>query len=126
MRGLHRVIAILTVLPALALAVAAPAWAMRCQMTGQVTTECCCPEGEAPPAAPATLTGEDCCQGERLAPVSEPTEAARFHHAHPPARTAEALVALPDHASSREAPAPERGARGLGPPLFLLRHAFLI
>jgi hypothetical protein len=98
---------------------------MRCRMDGLLRDSCCCPRGgDAVPAVP-TVAAASCCQGEtsvRQLPVVRTTPAPDAT----PAPIATALPAL--------APQPGTGTRSFrptapareGPPLLLLKQAFLI
>lgn len=118
--------------PALLLLVYLPAQAMlRCRIDGLLRTACCCShQGEEQPSAPA-VKAQDCCDQE-IADAQRPkADVARSSSPDLTPTVAVALlppfvpVALPvglrfDRAAQRHGPARE------GPPLVLLKHAFLI
>ncbi len=118
--------------PALLLLVYLPAQAMlRCRIDGLLRTACCCShQKEERPSGP-TLKAQDCCDQE-IADAQRPKgDVARSSAPDLTPTIAVALlapfapVALPpavrfDRAAQRHGPARE------GPPLVLLKHAFLI
>jgi hypothetical protein len=97
---------------------------LRCRMDGQLRDDCCCPRDREPPAVPA-VSARDCCAPEtsvRQLPVASVP-------APPDAAPVPLITAL---ASPLAAPAtlvgsvrPSAPARE-GPPLRLLKQAFLI
>lgn len=120
--------------PALLLLVSLPAEAMlRCRIDGLLRPTCCCPhesERESANATPA-LKAPDCCQREVRDSKPVPVATARpenreVSHLIAVALAAPSLPALappadrPGWAAQRYGPARE------GPPLVLLKHAFLI
>jgi len=120
--------------PALLLLVSLPAEAMlRCRIDGLLRPTCCCPhENESESATPA-LKAQDCCQREVTDGKPVPVAAARpedreVNHLTAVALAAPSVAALaplpsivrPGWAAQRYGPARE------GPPLVLLKHAFLI
>ena len=121
------------VAPVLLLLVYLPAQAlMRCRMDGMLRTACCCPhERESQDTSPA-LQAQDCCERAATPASSRPTaEAARAAsrninqmtavvYATPPADALVPLLERPDGAWPRHGPPRE------GPPIVLLKHAFLI
>ena len=104
---------------------------LRCRIDGLLRSTCCCPhQNEEPPAGPV-LKAQDCCDQEITGSERPVVEAA--HRAAPdvPVAIAAALpashlaidMATPDRLSRTwQAQAPPRD----GPPLVLLKHAFLI
>src|SRR5262245_42247616 len=106
---------------------------LRCRMDGLLRPTCCCPEkaqGEAPGPA-AVIQAQDCCARE-VAETNRPAaEAARPVNRELGQMTEVALAApvapaiappaeRSDRARQRYGPARE------GPPIVLLKHAFLI
>jgi hypothetical protein len=119
--------------PVLLLLVYLPAQAMlRCRVDGMLRPTCCCPhQGESESASPA-IKAQDCCERQAAADTRPGTAAAAqpenraLAHMTAVALAASALPGLappierPDWAWQRYGPARE------GPPLVLLKHAFLI
>jgi hypothetical protein len=99
---------------------------VRCRMDGRLREACCCPrDAGAAPAAPA-VTSADCCAPEtsvRQLPVARASAATESA----PVLAVTFLSALPD--AAKRTPArrarPSAPARE-GPPLRLLKQAFLI
>lgn len=118
--------------PALLLLVCLPAQAMlRCRIDGLLRPTCCCPHQEESQTATPAVKAQDCCQREVTDSSPLPVAAARPENREPTEMTAVALAApslpalapvidRPDRAAQRYGPARE------GPPLVLLKHAFLI
>lgn len=120
--------------PALLLLVSLPAEAMlRCRIDGLLRPTCCCPhedESESANATPA-LKAQDCCQREVT--DSKPVPVAS---AQPETREVSHLIAVALAAPSVPVLAPPADRPGWvaqrygpareGPPLVLLKHAFLI
>jgi hypothetical protein len=134
----NRIIAALTLLPVLVMAVAASTLAMRCQMLGKVVAACCCPakatsaqgaqadaQAEAQAAPSTRIERQGCCQFEQRE-VAQP--AGELASSFVP--TAPLLVALRLPPAPPRAPAAaalERAEhRDPAPPLLLLKQAFLI
>jgi hypothetical protein len=123
--------------PVLLLLVYLPAQAlMRCRMDGLLRTACCCPHGQgqgdkSQDTSPA-LQAQDCCERAVTPASSRPTaEAARAAnrdidqmtavvYATPSANALIPRLERPDGAWPRHGPPRE------GPPIVLLKHAFLI
>jgi hypothetical protein len=117
--------------PALLLLVYLPAQMMlRCRIDGLLRTECCCShQNEEQPSGPA-VKAQDCCDQE-IAHNQRPKADVVRSSSRELAPVAVALLASPapvalppvvrfDRAAQRHGPARE------GPPLVLLKHAFLI
>lgn len=104
---------------------------LRCRMDGMLRPACCCPQESERERANPVMQAQDCCDRE-LAPSNRPTaEAARpanrdiiqmtvVAFATPSTITLVSPSVRPDGAWPRHGPARE------GPPLVLLKHAFLI
>jgi hypothetical protein len=118
--------------PLLLLAVYLPGQVMvRCRMTGLLRPACCCPADEQPESAAPAVKAADCCErevGETARPVVQAAAPAEPCF-NPAAALAAVLPSLPllsapaarsDWALQRHGPPRE------GPPLVLLKHAFLI
>jgi len=102
---------------------------LRCRIDGSVRTTCCCAEGEAPVNPGPIARPQDCCDRETTVtarPVVEARTGAIEPLAAPPllAQVAPAVLAPPALRWERARPShgPPRG----GPPVVLLKHAFLI
>jgi hypothetical protein len=118
--------------PLLLVAVYLPGQAMlRCRMDGLLRPTCCCPQQGEPQYAGTVVQAQDCCDREVSDSEAPAVEAAR--RAEPalgsavavmPSSATAAPTILPigqdDRAAQRYGPARE------GPPLVLLKHAFLI
>src|SRR4051794_30155143 len=117
---------LLALAPLLVVLVSLPSQVLlRCRMDGQLRDACCCPRDDQPAPAPA-LSRADCCAAEtsvRQLPV------VRAPAAPDPAPVLAASVLFPTLAPAPEMPArpprPNAPARE-GPPLRLLKQAFLI
>jgi hypothetical protein len=118
--------------PLLLLAVYLPGEMMlRCRIDGLLRPACCCPQGEATQDTGPTVEAQDCCDREITGSARPVVEAARRTEpgllpafALLPAATA-TLAALP--ARDRYTPAAQRyGPAREGPPLLLVKQAFLI
>jgi hypothetical protein len=117
--------------PLLLLAVYLPGQMMlRCRMDGSLRPACCCPRQDARQEAGPVLEAQDCCDREMSAnarPAVEPAQP-------PSVDVTWAVSALPPAVLSTtlsETARSERawrahGPPGEGPPLVLLKHAFLI
>lgn len=104
---------------------------LRCRMDGMLRPACCCPQESERERANPVMQAQDCCDRE-LTPSNRPTaEAARpanrdiiqmtaVAFATPSTITLVSPSVRPDGAWPRHGPARE------GPPLVLLKHAFLI
>ena len=104
---------------------------LRCRIDGLLRPACCCPTSEAPQAAGPTVEAQDCCDREITGSARPVVEAAR--RAEPGLLPAFALLpavttAVADlPAGNRHVPTAQRyGPAREGPPLVLLKHAFLI
>lgn len=118
--------------PVLLLLVYLPAEMMlRCSFDGLLRSTCCCPKQAETESAGPVVKAADCCDAEIALNARPPAEAVRAaNHDHVQVATA-AIVAAPlpslaspierlDRAWQRHGPVRE------GPPLVLLKHAFLI
>lgn len=123
---------VMALAPLLLVAVYLPGEMMlRCRIDGLLRPACCCPPSEAPQDAGPAVEAQDCCDREITGGARPVVEAAR--RAEPglvpafallPAATA-TLAEVP--AGDRLRPAAQRyGPAREGPPLVLLKHAFLI
>jgi hypothetical protein len=118
--------------PLLLLAIYLPGQAMlRCRIDGQLRPTCCCPpDGRAQEAGPV-LKAQDCCD-QVVSATQRPVVAAARVSAVDPVAVVVATALIPSVVLSLAAPprstwtgqalAPPRD----GPPLVLLKHAFLI
>ena len=119
--------------PVLLLLVYLPAQAMlRCRIDGLLRPTCCCPHPSESESASPALEAQDCCAREaaadtRPAPAAaaQPEDRALAHMtavalAAPSVPALAPSIEHPDWAWQRYGPARE------GPPLVLLKHAFLI
>ena len=118
--------------PALLLLVSLPAQAMlRCRIDGLLRPTCCCPHESESESATPVIKAQDCC--ERQAADDKPVTAAV---AQPENRELAQMTAVALAAPSVPALAPpidrrdrawqRYGPAREGPPLVLLKHAFLI
>jgi hypothetical protein len=118
--------------PALLLLLSLPAQAMlRCRIDGLLRPTCCCPhEGESETAGPA-IKAQDCCARE-AADSKPPTVAAtppdnrQLSQMTGVALAAPSVPALPPSIDRPGWAWPRHGPAREGPPLVLLKHAFLI
>jgi hypothetical protein len=118
--------------PVLLLLVYLPAEKMlRCSSDGLLRSTCCCPQKAQTGGAGPVVKAADCCNAEVAQNARPPAEAVRpANHDHVQVATA-VIVAAPLRSL---APPIERLARAWqrhgpdreGPPLVLLKHAFLI
>jgi len=103
---------------------------LRCRMDGSVRARCCCGEAMAPANPGPVARAQDCCDRETTAAARPAVEA-------PGARAVEPLPAGLSVASVAPAPLaapvprwvrvqPRHGPPGGGPPVILLKQAFLI
>ncbi len=127
--GWHKVAALA---PALLLLVYLPAQMMlRCRIDGFLRTECCCSHDKEPQPSGPAVKAQDCCDREVAHSQRPKADVARSSRCDFGATAALVLlvpfapVVLPpvvrfDGAAQRHGPARE------GPPLVLLKHAFLI
>jgi hypothetical protein len=112
---------------------------LRCRADGQLRATCCCPQDqdkgqEQPQASGPALKAQSCCARETTAserPTAETAEAARRLTSDVSAPLATLLPVSPLvsalAAAARPAPVWQaQGPPGDGPPLVLLKHAFLI
>jgi hypothetical protein len=118
--------------PALLLLVCLPAQMMlRCRIDGLLRAECCCAQQEQQeqPAGP-TIEAQDCC--DRVSANSDRPAADVVRPATPDLAPIDAVAVVLDGAAltpvSRrfDRAVPRYGPAGEGPPLVLLKHAFLI
>jgi hypothetical protein len=118
--------------PVLLLLVYLPAQALlRCRMDGMLRAACCCPhDGQSENANPV-MQAQDCCERAGTTTDRPTAEAARpanrdvtqmtaVAYTTPSADVVAPLFERPDGAWPRHGPARE------GPPIVLLKHAFLI
>jgi len=123
----------LALLPVLLLLVYLPAESLlRCRIDGMLREACCCPHKSAPQDSGPVIKAQDCCDREMSQSQRPVVDAARAGGRDIVATTAIAPVAIPvciplvpkalhvDWASQRYGPARE------GPPIVLVKHAFLI
>jgi hypothetical protein len=119
--------------PLLLLVVSLPSQAWyRCRFTGVVRAACCCPVAKAsrPAQAPPAVSPQDCCDRGVAKPqhpiaAAEPPVKELGSLGVPVSAVVPVLLALPGIprvAPPRQSHGPPRG----GPPLVLLKHAFLI
>jgi hypothetical protein len=117
--------------PLLLLAVYLPGQMMlRCRIDGSLRPACCCPQAQDAPDVGPVLKAQDCCDREMSAserPVVEPAQARSVDVSWAVSVPVPAVPPVTILAES----APERawqahGPPGEGPPLVLLKHAFLI
>jgi hypothetical protein len=118
--------------PALLLLVYLPAQVMmRCRMDGLLRSACCCPQQSEEPSPGPVVKAQDCCDQHVAAGERPKADVARSSSRGlaPSAALAVVVPAVPplvpathrfDRAVQRYGPARE------GPPLVLLKHAFLI
>ena len=121
--------------PVLLLLVYLPAQAMsmmRCRIDGLLRPTCCCPhEGERESAGPE-MKAQDCCDRvvppETQAPTAEAARPAdrQLSHLASAALATPVAPALAPPIASRDRRAQRHGPAREGPPLVLLKHAFLI
>ena len=118
--------------PALLLLVCLPAQMMlRCRMDGLLRTACCCAQQEKEQPAGPTIEAQDCC--DRVSASSDRPAADVARPATPDLAPTSVLAVVIDTAALL-APASDRFDRAVqrygpareGPPLVLLKHAFLI
>ena len=117
--------------PLLLLAVYLPGEMMlRCRIDGHLRPVCCCHQGDEKQDPGPVVKAQDCCDRElivNLRPIAEPDQRAADLALAPPSVLAILPIAtsLAEPARSdltRQAHAPPRE----GPPIVLLKHAFLI
>lgn len=103
---------------------------LRCRIDGSVRAACCCAEGLAPANPGPIARAQDCCDHETTASARPLIEAARpavadgavFVPVVVPAALALLSPPAPRVGPSRESHGPPQG----GPPLVILKQAFLI
>jgi hypothetical protein len=104
---------------------------LRCRIDGLLRSACCCPETKDVPTSQTTLKAADCCDREVAAserPAMDGPRAPEVRQISIATAAVGAAAAWPaiepsvrvDRAAQRHGPARE------GPPLVLLKHAFLI
>ena len=105
---------------------------LRCRIDGMLRSACCCPAKQEAPSSQNTLRAADCCERAVVAanqlPAVVPPQAPDAAHlltgaAAPATASVIPVVAPPtriDWGAQRYGPARE------GPPIVLLKHAFLI
>ncbi len=104
---------------------------LRCRMDGLLRPACCCPAKAAPANPGPVVKAADCCDTEVTQSTQLEAEAVRPASHEPVGAAIAAIVATPlfafasplerlERAGQRHGPARE------GPPLVLLKHAFLI
>lgn len=104
---------------------------LRCQMDGMLRPTCCCPHGGESDNASPVIKAQDCCARETAETSRPAADAARPANRELVQMTAIAFAASvapaivppaerPDGSWQRYGPARE------GPPVVLLKHAFLI
>ncbi len=104
---------------------------LRCRIDGMLRSACCCPHKSEPQDSGPVVKAQDCCDREMTQSQRPVVDAARAAGRDLVATTAIAPVVLPvavsfapafrfDWASQRYGPARE------GPPIVLVKHAFLI
>lgn len=117
--------------PLLLLAVYLPGQMMlRCRIDGHLRPACCCPPGEQAQDSGPVVKAQDCCDREltaNLRPVVEADQQAADLVVAPASFLAVLPIAVPLAESDRsnltwQAHGPPRE----GPPIVLLKHAFLI
>jgi hypothetical protein len=123
LRQLRIALCAAAVLPLLVLAVAAPLNALRCRLTGQLLTACCCPEQERD--QPTSVGAGDCCERAPVDAVRPPAEAPTEALAAVPLVGARPLLAPPHPLLATTRPVPRDGAVPR-PPLILAKRSFLI
>jgi hypothetical protein len=118
--------------PLLLLAVYLPGQMMlRCRMDGSLRPACCCPQEAATREVGPVLKAQDCCDRELSASDRPVVEPAQFSAVDVAWAVSPALPAVPLSTTLAESARSERawlahGPPGEGPPLVLLKHAFLI
>lgn len=102
---------------------------LRCRIDGSVRAACCCAEAQAPANQGPIARAQDCCDRQTTAgarPVVEAPGATQTIPAGPPVPATAALAILappaPRWARAFASHGPPRG----GPPVILLKQAFLI
>ena len=119
--------------PVLLLMAYLPAEAMlRCRIDGLLRSACCCPDKAEAPSSQAALRAADCCERAAIADHQQPPMAAPraqdVDHAFIALAAPFVGLALPGVAPPAriDRGAPRYGPAREGPPLVLLKHAFLI
>jgi hypothetical protein len=118
--------------PVLLLLVYLPGQTMlRCRIDGLLRPTCCCPQGDADEPTGPVVKAQDCCDPEVAQSDRPPAVASRpsDHGAAPEAAVAidfvPALAVTPPTEALRRA-AQRHGPAREGPPIVLLKRAFLI
>jgi hypothetical protein len=118
--------------PLLLLAVYLPGQMMlRCRIDGLLRPACCCPQEAAMPDVGPVLKAQDCCDREMSASDRPVVESARLSTVDMTRAMSAALPSIPLSTVLAESVKFERawlahGPPGEGPPIVLLKHAFLI
>ena len=119
--------------PALLLMAYLPAQSMlRCRIDGMLRSACCCPEKKEAPSSHAAIRAADCCErailGSHQRPAMEAPRAPNVDHVLAAATVPLVAVAVPTitPATGIDWSAQRYGPTREGPPLVLLKHAFLI
>jgi hypothetical protein len=113
------------VLPLLVLALSAPLNAMRCRLTGQILTACCCPEPDHDEST--GISAGDCCERTRLDAIRTPSEPPAGHVPLAPIAWLRPLPAGSDAPTLAPLARPRpRDGTVPRPPLILTKRSFLI
>jgi hypothetical protein len=121
--------------PLLLLAVYLPGQMMlRCRIDGHLRPVCCCPQDEEKQDTGPVVRAQDCCDRELTAtqrPVFEAEQRGADLELAPPSLLAVLPLGAPFVEANRSdlswrAHGPPQGAVHDGPPIVLLKHAFLI
>lgn len=103
---------------------------LRCRIDGSVRAACCCAEAQAPANPGPIARSQDCCDRETTAsarPVVEaPGAGATQWIPSWPVSSAAALASLAPPAPRWNRARPSHGPPRVGPPVILLKQAFLI
>jgi hypothetical protein len=104
---------------------------LRCRIDGMLRPACCCPEETATQNVGPVLRAQDCCDREMSASDRPVVEAAQLSAVDLPCALSAALPPAPLSMVLAESLGSERdwqahGPPCEGPPLVLLKHAFLI
>jgi hypothetical protein len=118
--------------PVLLLMAYLPAEAMlRCRIDGMLRSACCCPEKKEAPSPHAAFRAADCCERTVVAAHQRPAmeaSPANVDHVFVAAAAPAIATALPDLSPPARVDwgAQRYGPAREGPPIVLLKHAFLI
>lgn len=103
---------------------------LRCRIDGSVRATCCCDQAMAPANPGPIARAQDCCDRESTVAVrpavEAPGSAAVEHLSAGPALASLVLPAPPAPAPRWERVQPDHGPPRGGPPVLLLKQAFLI